>query len=149
MNAIRLAAIQADVSMSDAIEIASDLKQAKPTLTRTCALCKRPRTKSGHDPCIEDLPGVLQACCGHGVTDGYFVLADTDETFYRCNFSPKAPSTLTFEFEDGSTTEIACEVLSKEPLADAVDAWRQKYRLKQRSRRFLMGNSPSRDPKKF
>jgi hypothetical protein len=31
-------------------------------------MCRPP---SGHDPCIENLPGVLYACCGHGVEPGY------------------------------------------------------------------------------
>jgi len=29
------------------------------------------RDENGHDPCIPDLPGVLHACCGHGVQAGY------------------------------------------------------------------------------
>jgi len=34
-------------------------------------MCKRRRTKEGHDPCIANLPGVEYACCGHGVCEGY------------------------------------------------------------------------------
>lgn len=33
---------------------------------RNCALCKKPTTLEGHDPCIANLPGVRNACCGHG-----------------------------------------------------------------------------------
>jgi hypothetical protein len=33
-----------------------------------CGLC---RTSEKHDPCIANLPGVLNACCGHGYRDGY------------------------------------------------------------------------------
>ena len=29
------------------------------------------RTPEGHDPCIANLPGVVFACCGHGVKEGY------------------------------------------------------------------------------
>ena len=35
-----------------------------------CPMCKRPVTKKDHDPCIANLPGVKNACCGHG-GEGY------------------------------------------------------------------------------
>jgi len=38
---------------------------------RACNHCGMYRTKDGHDPCIENLPGVKFACCGHGVHLGY------------------------------------------------------------------------------
>jgi hypothetical protein len=44
---------------------------ARPTRKRACAACGRKRPPSGDDPCIENLPGVLYACCGHGVEKGY------------------------------------------------------------------------------
>lgn len=34
-------------------------------------MCHMKRPKSGHDPCIANLPGVIYACCGHGVVEGY------------------------------------------------------------------------------
>jgi len=36
-----------------------------------CSLCGGKRTEDGHDPCIANLPGVSNACCGHGVKDAY------------------------------------------------------------------------------
>jgi len=33
---------------------------------RPCRHCGRPTTEKGHDACIVDLPGVKNACCGHG-----------------------------------------------------------------------------------
>ena len=36
-----------------------------------CPKCKKKPTEDGHDPCIENLPGVKFACCGHGVDEGY------------------------------------------------------------------------------
>ncbi|TRZ80523.1 hypothetical protein D4R86_04185 [bacterium] len=38
---------------------------------RPCPKCGRLPTKEGHDHCIANLPGVKNACCGHGITDGY------------------------------------------------------------------------------
>ncbi len=39
--------------------------------TRTCGVCKKHWTKEGHDPCIGTLPGVKNACCGHGEDEAY------------------------------------------------------------------------------
>ena len=37
---------------------------------RPCIKCNQKETKDGHDPCISNLPGVINACCGHG-KEGY------------------------------------------------------------------------------
>jgi hypothetical protein len=39
-----------------------------------CARCGLTRTPQGHDPCIANLPGVVGACCGHGVAEAYLEL---------------------------------------------------------------------------
>lgn len=41
-----------------------------------CRLCKEPRTEDGHDPCMANLPGVIYACCGHGLEHGYLKFED-------------------------------------------------------------------------
>ena len=33
---------------------------------RPCRHCGRPQTEEGHDGCLGTLPGVMNACCGHG-----------------------------------------------------------------------------------
>lgn len=33
---------------------------------RGCGLCKKDDTIKGHDGCLGTLPGVKNACCGHG-----------------------------------------------------------------------------------
>ena len=39
---------------------------------RPCGHCGELATKKGHDRCIANLPGVVNACCGHGEdTDAY------------------------------------------------------------------------------
>jgi hypothetical protein len=38
---------------------------------RPCKKCGLFKTPEGHDPCIANLDGVRNACCGHGVTEGY------------------------------------------------------------------------------
>lgn len=49
--------------------------------TRPCGYCLQENTPEGHDGCIGELMGVMNACCGHGeiksayvqYTDGYTV----------------------------------------------------------------------------
>ena len=40
----------------------------KPTVgnDRPCGHCGMGRTADGHDGCLGVLPGVMNACCGHG-----------------------------------------------------------------------------------
>ncbi len=45
---------------------------------RTCGNCGQHVTKDGHDPCIGTLPGVINACCGHGDTADAYVIFDDD-----------------------------------------------------------------------
>jgi len=35
-------------------------------LERACGNCKQQRTIEGHDACLGTLPGLMNACCGHG-----------------------------------------------------------------------------------
>lgn len=43
---------------------------------RACAHCDRPNTPAGHDGCMGTLPGVMNACCGHGVVADAYVQYD-------------------------------------------------------------------------
>lgn len=38
---------------------------------RECPACGMRPTPEGHDPCLGRLPGVRNACCGHGTGEGY------------------------------------------------------------------------------
>jgi len=51
--------------------IYSDTKEATLNKTRNCKKCGKPETKNGHDDCLGKLPGVKNACCGHGCEEGY------------------------------------------------------------------------------
>lgn len=42
---------------------------------RTCPKCKNMPTEDGHDYCLGILPGVKNACCGHG-KEGYIMFND-------------------------------------------------------------------------
>jgi hypothetical protein len=47
-----------------------------PKGKQICELCHQPRTPDGDDPCIGGLPGVANACCGHGREPGYLIFAN-------------------------------------------------------------------------
>ena len=44
---------------------------------RPCGQCNRYSTAEGHDACLGALPGVSNACCGHGqIRDAYVQMDD-------------------------------------------------------------------------
>ena len=45
---------------------------------RGCGHCGEPNSPEGHDACIARLPGVINACCGHGDTREAYVMFDAD-----------------------------------------------------------------------
>lgn len=46
---------------------------AQITGRRPCRRCGRFPTREGHDACLGTLPGVVSACCGHGITEPIMV----------------------------------------------------------------------------
>lgn len=48
---------------------------------RPCNHCGLATTDEGHDGCLGTLPGVMNACCGHGIVrDAYIQFPDSRET---------------------------------------------------------------------
>ena len=53
----------------------------KDDINISCGFCGQPKTKEGHDACLGTLPGLMNACCGHGnikaayiqFSDGYII----------------------------------------------------------------------------
>lgn len=43
---------------------------------RTCGRCGQYPTPKGHDRCLGTLPGVTNACCGHGEGDAWVQFDD-------------------------------------------------------------------------
>ncbi len=44
---------------------------------RPCGHCKQHSMLDGHDVCLGELPGVVNACCGHGdIEDSYIQMND-------------------------------------------------------------------------
>jgi hypothetical protein len=41
--------------------------------TRPCGHCGAHNTKEGHDGCLGTLPGVINACCGHGAIEEAYI----------------------------------------------------------------------------
>ncbi|SDX62116.1 hypothetical protein [Salimicrobium album] len=40
---------------------------------RECSFCECKTTTEGHDGCLGTLPGVVNACCGHGLTERAYI----------------------------------------------------------------------------
>ncbi len=52
-------------------------RSASTWLQRPCGLCGEENTPEGHDVCLGTLPGVMNACCGHGdLRDAYVQFHD-------------------------------------------------------------------------
>ena len=47
---------------------------------RDCGRCGRPATPEGHDGCLGTLPGVANACCGHGQDADAYIQFDDGRT---------------------------------------------------------------------
>lgn len=45
----------------------------KEDAMRTCGYCKLPNREDEHDACLGKLPGVVNACCGHGDTHSSYI----------------------------------------------------------------------------
>lgn len=43
---------------------------------RPCKRCGKSPTPEGYDACLGHIPGVMSACCGHGVEQPYIVSID-------------------------------------------------------------------------
>lgn len=54
-----------------------------PLNERPCALCGKNVSKKGHDACIADLPGVRNACCGHGRIVDAYIAFENGKIIYR------------------------------------------------------------------
>lgn len=48
---------------------------------RPCGHCGLANTPDGHDGCLGTLPGVLNACCGHGIDGDAYVCLDTGKRY--------------------------------------------------------------------
>jgi hypothetical protein len=51
--------------------------------SRSCGHCGLPPREDEHDPCHGELPGVDNACCGHGDISTAYVQFNTGETLRR------------------------------------------------------------------
>ena len=40
---------------------------------RPCGHCGKRNTEEGHDGCLNKLPGLMNACCGHGKTEETYI----------------------------------------------------------------------------
>lgn len=48
--------------------------------SRSCGHCHLPNRADEHDACLGRLPGVINACCGHGDTRQAYIMYEDGET---------------------------------------------------------------------
>ena len=68
-----------DIESNGDIWVYSDTKEPVQGnyINRPCNKCGEAFTKEGHDACLKTLPGVMNACCGHGsIPDTYVQFLD-------------------------------------------------------------------------
>lgn len=66
-----------------------------------CKTCGLYQTPEGHDPCIANLPGVKNACCGHGNSNvGYIQFVNGKVIRFNTTY---------IEFDDKSTLKMQGE----------------------------------------
>ena len=63
---------------------AADATEVPPERERPCRHCGL-MPINGRDACLGELPGVINACCGHGVDEAYVEFA-TGDTFIGAHF---------------------------------------------------------------
>ena len=62
------------IEFTNSTWIYSDNKQpVSSEPNRSCGNCGKSQTEHGHDGCIGTLPGVMNACCGHGSDDEAYI----------------------------------------------------------------------------
>ena len=62
------------IYFADELWIYSDtLQPIRCNKNRLCGKCKQDNTAEGHDTCLGNLPGLMNACCGHGKTREAYV----------------------------------------------------------------------------
>ena len=60
-------------------------------VSKRCPKCGEGVTPEGHDPCITNLPGVTNACCGHGSSEGGYIQFSDGRIIRGC-FTVEKPS---------------------------------------------------------
>ena len=54
------------IEQLNGVWVYTDTKQPTAHNERDCGFCGMKNTKEGHDGCLGSLPGLMNACCGHG-----------------------------------------------------------------------------------
>lgn len=47
---------------------------------RPCGFCGKHNTPEGHDGCLGIIPNVMNACCGHGITESAYIQFESGST---------------------------------------------------------------------
>ncbi len=53
-------------------------KPVRDNINISCGFCGRPKTKEGYDACLGTIPGIMNACCGHGNNEEAYIQFSND-----------------------------------------------------------------------
>lgn len=62
-----------EIETLDGVWVYSDTLSPSAGNERQCGFCDKKNTPEGHDGCLGTLPGIMNACCGHGSTNEAYV----------------------------------------------------------------------------
>jgi hypothetical protein len=54
------------LTVVDNVSFYSDNEKVSDNPFRECGHCRKENRRDGHDSCLGELPGLMNACCGHG-----------------------------------------------------------------------------------
>lgn len=62
----------------DGVWLYEDTREHTIANHRACGHCSKEDRADGHDPCLGELKGLMNACCGHGIVgDAYVQFLDS------------------------------------------------------------------------
>lgn len=62
-----------EISHTNSGWVYTDTKEPTVDSDRPCGYCGGKETPEGHDKCLGTLPGLMNACCGHGQPEEAYV----------------------------------------------------------------------------
>lgn len=80
MNGASSKIMGSDVKFNGDFWVYAESGEKASNSNASCVSCGL-KSDNGHDPCIRSLPGVANACCGHGVASDAYVQLVGGETY--------------------------------------------------------------------
>jgi len=101
--------------------------------SRACGNCGKMETAEGHDACLGNLPGVINACCGHGIIlQAYIQFLNGTELRGSDAIIKQKQMKKDEELSEKMIKEMQDAGLSPDEMLDVIKLAREKYNLMQK-----------------